>query len=61
MKVKLIAEYNDAIAVFDRLNSMYQALGDTSFNNLPTELATAKTDLDTIINSLKTIQVGRNQ
>ena len=53
MKLKLIAEYNDAIVVYDRLNNMYQALGDTSFKSLPTELETAKTNLENIITPLK--------
>ena len=53
MKKKLISEYNDAIAVYDKLNSMYSALGDTSFNNLPTELNTAKNNLTTVISQLE--------
>ncbi|MBQ4122872.1 hypothetical protein IJD44_04010, partial [bacterium] len=53
MKKKLISEYNDAIAVYDKLNSMYSALGDTSFDNLPTELTTAKNNLTTVISSLE--------
>ena len=53
MKKKLISEYNDAIAVYDKLNSMYSALGDTSFNNLPTELNTAKNNLTTAISPLE--------
>ena len=53
MKLKLIAEYNDAIVVYDRLNDMYQALGDTSFKSLPTELKTAKTNLENVITPLK--------
>ena len=53
MKVKLISEYQDAIAVYNKLNSMYSALGDTSFDNLPTELNTAKNNLTTVISSLE--------
>ena len=52
-KKKLISEYNDAIAVYDKLNSMYSALGDTSFNNLPTELTTAKNNLTSVISPLE--------
>ena len=53
MKKKLISEYNDAVAVYDKLNSMYSALGDTSFNNLPTELKTAKNNLTSVISLLE--------
>ena len=53
MKKKLISEYNDAIAVYDKLYSMYSTLGDTSFNNLPTELNTAKNNLITVISPLE--------
>jgi hypothetical protein len=53
MKKKLISEYNDAIAVYNKLYSMYSVLGDTSFNNLPTELTTAKNDLTSVISPLE--------
>ena len=53
MKKKLISEYNDAIAVYNKLYNMYSVLGDESFNNLPTELNTAKNNLTTVISPLE--------
>jgi hypothetical protein len=53
MKKKLISEYNDAIAVYNKLYNMYSVLGDTSFNNLPTELNTAKNNLASAISPLE--------
>ena len=45
MKVKLMSEYNDAITLFNRLNSVYSTFGDTSFNGLLLELTTARDEL----------------
>ena len=45
MKVKLMSEYNDAITLFNRLNSTYSTFGDTSFGGLLLELTTAKDEL----------------
>ena len=53
MKVKLISEYQDAISVFNKLNSMYSTLNDTSFSTLPEELKKAKEDLISVISNLE--------
>ena len=45
MKVKLMSEYNDAITLYNRLNSTYSTFGDTSFGGLLIELTTAKDEL----------------
>ena len=45
MKVKLMSEYNDAIKLYNRLNSTYSTFGDTSFGGLLLELTTAKDEL----------------
>ena len=52
-KVKLISEYNDAIAVYNRLNSIYSELGDTSFNSLPSDLTVAKNELTSVVSALE--------
>jgi hypothetical protein len=53
MKKKLISEYDDAIAVYNKLYNMYSVLDDTSFSNLPTELKTAKNNLTSVISPLE--------
>ena len=52
MKVKLVAEYEDATSVFDNLKEMYTSVGDTSYSNLLSDMTTAHTNLTTEIDSI---------
>ena len=53
MKVKLMSEYNDAITLYNRLNSTYSTFGDTSFGGLLVELTLAKDELITAVAPLE--------
>ena len=57
MKVKLMSEYNDAITLYNRLNSTYSTFGDTSFGGLLVELTLAKNELITAVAPLEESQV----
>ena len=52
MKVKLVAEYEDATSVYDNLSEMYTSVGNTSYSNLLSDMTTAHTNLKTKINSI---------
>ena len=52
MKVKLVSEYKDALATYNKIKSMYAELGDSSFNNLITSLNTAQSELASVINTI---------
>ena len=51
-KVQLVAEFEDVKAIYNKINSIYNALGDSSMSSLKTDMTTAYNALSSAITGL---------
>lgn len=51
-KVQLVAEFDDITAIYNKINSIYNVIGDTSMSSLKTDMTTAYNNVKSMITTI---------